>query len=423
MTKVRALQKGGDADEALRWSQQAFDKLDRLGDEGLRRADALNSRGLVLHHRFRRLDEADALYREAAALRERYLPQAALALSDTLLNRGTVLAEANRPADAIAVLEQALALRTETLGAEHPGLYKIYTSLGNRELQRGDDQRAEAAFRRAIELATAGLGPSNRAVGELHLRMVEALDRQHRFVQALEHAQRAIEISSASLAPNELEWATAWGAMGQVHNDAGHPEQALPWLEKAWDLVRTHPRAGPIKPALAAYRVGVAEEKSDAPARALPWLDLALERLTDEHGNPPTSGPQGELHAHVQRDRGEVLLALGRAEAAVTAFDQATRWWGEHASNPEQLALARFGLVRAIVTRDGRVTNDTRTRVGELSREALAWMQAAPVDESTRAELVAWMTEHGFALDAAAAEEKSVDWINDQLHHDGARRR
>ena len=31
MAKVRALQPKGDADEALRWSQQALDKLERLG--------------------------------------------------------------------------------------------------------------------------------------------------------------------------------------------------------------------------------------------------------------------------------------------------------------------------------------------------------------------------------------------------------
>jgi eukaryotic-like serine/threonine-protein kinase len=409
MAKVRALQTTGDADEALRWSQQALDKLDRRGDDGLRRADALNSRGLVLHRRLARFEEADALYREAAALREKYLPEAALALADTLLNRGSVLASLDRIDEAISLLEHALALRTETLGADHPGLFKIHVNLGNRRLAKGDLVGAEAAFVQAIDLASAGLGPQHRKVGELHLLLVAVLDRQRRFDEALAHGQQALDIYAVALAPDDLEWITAWGAMGQVYNDANHPEKALPWLQKVWELVRTHPTAGPLKPALAAYRLGVAEAKSGAPARALPWLDQALEQLVDEQGMRPGREQRGELHAHVQRDRGEVLLVLGRADAAVTAFEDATRWWTEHDGNPESLALARSGLARAIVARDGGVTDGTRARVAELSREALAWMQALPADDTNRTMLAAWMTEHGFAPNAAEAGAKTAD--------------
>jgi tetratricopeptide (TPR) repeat protein/predicted Ser/Thr protein kinase len=405
MAKVRALRLGGDAEEALRWSQRALDKLERLGDEGLRRADALNSRGLVLERRLGRYDEADAHYREAAELREQYLPASALALSDTLLNRGSVLSERGRLDEAIAAVDRALALRIEALGIDHPGLFKLYANLGNHRFQQGEIEAAEAAYRRGIELASAGLGPQNRDVAKLRLRMASVFDRQRRFDQAIEEAQQALTIFTAVLEPDDLQWIHAWGAVGQIHLDAGQPSEAVPWLEKVWRLVSSHPQAGPLERALAAYRLGSAEAATRAPERALPWLQQALDVLEAARGDAPPSGQMGDLRAHVQLDRGETLLELGRADEAVTALEEATRWWEDHDSNPERLAFARFGLARAIVARDGRVTDATRSQVGGLARETLAWLDAQSWKDSTRVEVVAWMSKHGLHRAATQAAQ------------------
>jgi len=416
MAKVRAMQREGDADEALRWSQQALDKLERLGDEGLRRADALNSRGLVLERRLARYEDADALYREAAELRERYLPASALALSDTLLNRGSVLSEIERLDEAIAVIERALTLRIETLGADHPGLFKLYINLGNLRFMRGEVEASEVAYRRAIELASAGLGPRHLEIALLRVRMAAVLDRRREFDRALEEGRQAVAIFEGELEPDDLRWIHAWGGIGQILLDANRPKEAVPWLQKVWELVRTHPQARPLERALAVYRLGSAEAGVPAPERALPWFSQALEQLGGQTPTPPPQGQLGELRAHVQLDRGEILLELHRADEAVTALEEATRWWEQHGSNPERMAFARYALARAIVARDSGVTDAARPRVEGLAREALAWMSAQSWGESTRNEISTWMFEHD--LGAPAPKAPTTDTNPENPNHD-----
>ncbi|MEM7160759.1 MAG: serine/threonine-protein kinase [Myxococcota bacterium] len=393
MAKVRALQPKGDAEEALRWSQQALDKLERLGDVGPRRADALNSRGLVLHQRLQRYEEADVLYREAARLREQFLPTTALALSDTLLNRGAVLAALGDLDQAVEVLEDALSIREEALGSDHPGLYKLHLNLGNRRLERGQTAEAEASFQRGLELAKLGFGSQHHKIAALHLNLAAALDHRGAFDLALEHASEAIAIYDDALEADDLRRIDAWGAMAQVLIDASRPVDAVPWATKTWELVRQHPQATAMERTLGAYRLGSTHRQSPSPEAALVWFDRALE-LSNERAPEPAQVPKqiDELRAHVHLERGEVLLSLERAREAVASLAAAERWWAAQGSNPERLAHARWGLGQALVMEGSSPT--ARGRADELTRSALSYFEKGG-DERWMLRVRQWRTDHG----------------------------
>ncbi|MCA9712103.1 MAG: tetratricopeptide repeat protein, partial [Myxococcales bacterium] len=393
MAKVRALQLEADPEEALRWSKQALDKLDRLGDRGPRRADALNSRGLVFHQRLRRFEEADALYREAAELRERFLPATALPLSDTLLNRGAVLAQLGRLDDAVAALQRSIELRAEALGADHPSLYKHYVNLGNRQLERGKVVEAERALLRGLELARVGLGPQHQKIGELHLRIAAVLDHQRRFDEAIGQIRQALDVFDVALEPGALFWIDAWGAMGQVYLDAGNPREAIPWLTRAWDLVAEHPEADAVDRSAGAFRLGAAEALAGAPEQALPWLDRALELLAAGEGATEAK----TLQAHIQLARGEALLEMTRPDEAIEALEHAVGWWDAHAGNPDQLARARWALARALLV-EGAGPRDSAVlaRADDLSAQARATFAQRSTIDPRLPRIDAWRVEHDF---------------------------
>ncbi len=91
---------------------------ERLGPDS-EVAVALTNLGALVQ-RDGRYDEAERLYREALAIRERELGPRSPSLAGTLNNLGTVLRRAGRPDEARAVFERALAVLGRSVGPEHP---------------------------------------------------------------------------------------------------------------------------------------------------------------------------------------------------------------------------------------------------------------------------------------------------------------
>lgn len=322
-------------------SQQALEKLDALGDhDGPRRAEALNSRGLV-YERQGRYDEAlDALER-AIAIREALVPPAPLELSDTLLNLGNVQGKQKRPAAAITTLERARSVREQALWPDHPSLYRIHASLSNRWREQGELERAEQAQLRALTLAR-GLGANHPRLANLHLGMAQLLDRQHEFDRALEHAKQADEVLTAVYGKDGLERLASLEAIGQVHLDAGQPSKAVPVLEESLALQATN-HASALDLAIGRGKLARAHLRAGR-------YEVSL-RLYEEAWRPFVEDPSLRSNSflpELQLGRGEVRVALERRAEAVEPLRDAVAWWAERGDNPERLALARWLLAQLL---------------------------------------------------------------------------
>lgn len=360
--------------------RQALEKLDSLGDrDGPRRAQALNSRGLLLRKQGR-YEEAITSYEAAIAIREAAVPVPVLELSDTYLNVGITQARQGHTDTAVETLEYAGRLREQILGPEHPSLYRLHASLSYRYMDRGAFDASEAALRRALELGV-GLGADHPRLAQLHIAMARLLDRRHAFDDALAHARAADRLLTAAHGPTAPQRIAALEAMGQVCLDAGWNEQAIPIFEQVLELqdvtgVKAIDRAigrGKLARALS----GVGRDET-----ALLLFDEALRPFTAD----PTLR-KDDYYPELMLRRGESLIEVGRLDEAIDGLRTAEAWWVERGDNPERLAVTRWALARALCPR----------RAGQHeARQALDYFASVEIDgiETTRAMLVD-LLDHG----------------------------
>lgn len=368
-------------------SRLALEKLDSLGDlVGPRRAEALNTRALVLQNQGR-LDDAVETYQRAIEICQSFDPPAELELSASLHNLGITQAKQGKPEEAIATLERARALREQVLGPEHPSLYRIHAGLSHRWLDLGELERAEEALETALRLAQ-GLGANNPRVANLHIAMVQVLDRRHEWDRALEHAEKADEILEDVYGERGPKRVASLEAIGQICLDAGRPKDAIPALELALEL---HTASGSRGLDLAIGRGKLAQAHF--------WTgraDVAIQIFEDVARTFQDPTLQDDpFYPEFLLYQGEALIALDREAEARGPLRAAVNWWTKQDSNPERLALARWELARVSC-------NDASSR--NLAHLALDYFAAQDTEVAGKkqAAITAWLHNGCPATDETA---------------------
>lgn len=181
------------------------------------RAKALKSAG--------RLRESAALYQECA--------QQAAELNDEgeIVTMRLELADAYRMLSQLDAAEQEL-LRVQDLPAAkaNPGLRgSLLRKLGMLLDTRGEVTRAEAAFRKALQLALET--GAEDAIASSHGNLGLSLANRGRNEEAQEHLRQAIEVCERS--GNTWYLGASNTNMGMLLNQAGRPQQAESYLRRA----------------------------------------------------------------------------------------------------------------------------------------------------------------------------------------------
>ncbi len=405
--KILALQKlVVRLDDATMSLARALDELDRRGDHGPRRADAFNSRGLVLLHLQERFDDADEFFQAAADIRE-HIPEASLDLSDTLLNRGAVLTELGRYDEALEVLDRGIRLRTQALGPKHPDLYKLYVQRGNALLRQGESEGALEAYAEALGLVagSSSLGPSHRKFGDVCLMMAGPLTREGKFEDALGYIEQAVDVFSKL---GDEKWLSeALGERAQLFIELERYDDARLSLERSLTLKASRPEVLSIERAVLLYRRGLVEtyDTKGDPDEALAWFDQALDELgQDALADDRSANQSNELRMHIQLQRGEILILVSRATQAMNALEEAEMWFADNPGNPLATARARWSLAQAIVE-DGKGPT-ARKRADSLSRKAQDYFSTQGGGKEQYARIDTWRAEHGFRSSSSSPEER-----------------
>jgi tetratricopeptide (TPR) repeat protein len=151
---------------------------------------------------------AVALYRRALAI-HRAQPAPTPSLAHVLFNLGEALRQGGQLAEAEAAYAEALALRTQLLGADHMELAFPLIGLGHCDLARGDRDAARARFERALALRdAAGVVGHDAAVARFALAVALAPRDQAR-ARALVTAARALVRDDDDLAGELDAWTRA----------------------------------------------------------------------------------------------------------------------------------------------------------------------------------------------------------------------
>ena len=270
-----------------------------------------------------------------------------------------------RPPHALAVLE-----RFEDLGEGFPGTpgMRILDRLAVYFGGRGQQERAQAYFDRAVELARSrGLTDSSMYGSLIHNLANHYADRGD-----YEHAEtllrEALEVKERALGGDALIVGVSCGALGSVLDARGRWQEANSFYERAARIYRHHEDHGWTANALIDL-AGIAV-KDDRPDDAMSLLETAIEEA-DRAGDAVPEAVTARLHlAQLLASDADLAGAVGKlARAARTIADAAgARVQPASALDAQGRYLSQMGLHQAGL---------------EISRRALAiWQEvhaASPV--------------------------------------------
>jgi serine/threonine-protein kinase len=159
-------------------------------------AHSLMSLGVV-EHRMGRSEQAQARFAEAqaifAAAGDDHRGNRAAAVH----NLGWAIGGAGRPAEALALLEQALAEKREVYGPLHPSTFNTLQVMANQEGRLGRHDAAVARFQELLDALRTTLGEGSAKVASTLNEMASTLQdagdlaqAERRYLEAIAHNQR-----------------------------------------------------------------------------------------------------------------------------------------------------------------------------------------------------------------------------------------
>src|SRR6266566_4450701 len=211
-------------------------------------ARLLDVTGHYLYQRGR-YDQADSFLHQALAVREQVLgpdhPASATSLND--------LAELHQAQgkyeEAEPLYQRALAMRESVLGPEHPDTALSLNNLAVLYADQGKYRQAEALSRRALAIKEQVLGVEHPDVSQSLITLALLYQAQSKYEQAEPLYRRALAIYEKALGPEHAYTAGSLTYLAALYLDQGKYEQAEPLSLRA--LVIKEKVLGPEHPSTA----------------------------------------------------------------------------------------------------------------------------------------------------------------------------
>lgn len=238
-----------DAEAAYRL---ALTRLERIREPGHPMIGlALNNLGLNLHAQGR-YPEALATLEQAVAIRAAIEGEAGGTLV-SMSNQAVALKAMGRFDEADALYGRVLAVRRR--GADPLELATTLNNLGANRLMMDRAPEAETALREALALRETGLGGGHPLTAQTLSLLADALAAQGRLEAAMMMQRRALEALPAEAHP--LDRAAAMTNLADILKSLGRSTEALPLDRAAFDLTKA--ALGPEHPETLGAMIGLAD--------------------------------------------------------------------------------------------------------------------------------------------------------------------
>ena len=363
------------------WAESALTQLGLLGDDQpLVRANLDNNLAGV-HYIAGEYAEAGALYEHSLALRTAALGEDHPRIADALNNIASVaLARGDYPA-AIRVYSRALALYQTALGPDHPEIASALSNLALAYESSGAYAEAIPLLRRSIAIHESALGPDHPQLAGSLANLALVYEGLGEYTESGRLFERSLAIQEKAHGPDHPQVAHNLHNLGTVRFATGDHDEATRLFTRAlaiYDVVmpKGHPLSAHPMSSLARLHF-VRHEYSEA--------ILLYERALAIH--EAAFGKDHPNVAHTLLGLAEAYTDMGRPAAAVPLLERALLICEATEVPSDLLADIRFALARALDP-----TQATRART--LAEQSLAALATVPATTDKQTEIRRWLALH-----------------------------
>jgi serine/threonine protein kinase/Tfp pilus assembly protein PilF len=279
-----------------------------LGNEHPDVADSLNNLALALHAQGR-LAEAETMYREALAIQKRLWGDRHPSVPDALHNLADVLRAQGKLAEAETLHREILAMRRKRLGNEHPDVANSLNSLAGVLWNQGKLAEAETAYREALAMNRRLLGNQHPNVATALRNLAGVLRAQGKLTEAESLHREALALRRKLLGNEHPDVALSLSDLAGVLRAQGKLAEAEPLLREClairqqklpddWRTFQTQTALGTIlaaeqkydeaRPLLVAGYEGMNQRRRQMPGNGDAELQQAAQALAQLHETSET---------------------------------------------------------------------------------------------------------------------------------------
>jgi tetratricopeptide (TPR) repeat protein/tRNA A-37 threonylcarbamoyl transferase component Bud32 len=329
------------------------------------------------------VDKLKPIVKEARSLGYRPLE------AESLARTGAALAWLSQNAEAEKILEEAL---RSAVASRHddllPDVAANLVAVVGFQSRYVDAERWAKFAEATIERTTA---PDPVVYSWLLNNIGAVYYLQGRLGEALEYYQRARSLKEKTLGTDNPDLAGTIGNVALCLNALGRYREALSLSDISVHIIKT--TLGETHPQFATelnnrgeilLKLGEVKSAYDAYLRA----DKIWER---------EMGPESPRVAYALTGLGQTLIRLNRANEAIPVLERALKI--RRTSDPDGARLAETEFALAVAFGPQRADS---ARVVDLAQKALAHVGTTPGTETTRAEIVSWLSKHDAAFTVSA---------------------
>lgn len=292
-------------------------------------------------------EQAKPLCLQALYMREQLLGPQHPDLAHLLYSLARLSHEQGKYEQAKPFLKRALQIIGQGLGSEHFEMIYPLNGLSLIYWRQGKYGQAESLLARAVSIGEQAWGPEHPNIGTSLNNLAILYAQQGKYEQAEPLLARAVSIGKQAWGPEHPKTSNALNNLGELYVEQGKYEQAEPLLRKALQI--REQAWGPEHPEVARPREGLARlyMQEGRYEQAEPLYQQVLD------SREQALGPEHPEVAHVLDNLADLSVQQGKDELAESSYKRALHIWEQTVGvEHPNMAVSLNGLANLYARQD-----------------------------------------------------------------------
>jgi tetratricopeptide (TPR) repeat protein len=208
-------------------------------DTGLRYASSLNKLG-ILYSDMGDYKAAEPYYRQALGIRKNALGEEHPDYASSLNNLGDLYFDMGDYKASEPYYQQALEVRKKALGEDHPDYASSLNNLGNLYKNMGDYKAAEYYHRQALEINKKTRGEADPSYASSLNNLGNLYKNMGDYKAAEYYYRQALEINKKTRGEADPSYARGLNNLGYLYSEAGKYDSSMVMVKQSIDILWDH---------------------------------------------------------------------------------------------------------------------------------------------------------------------------------------